>query len=540
MKVLLLIPPYITTDSLVSSLYPLPLGPLSIASYLRRYGHDVAIKDFVATKNSFSVKPPESFKGLGNPPYIHYGFSWEYITSWVKENINNYDVIGVSSLPTPISDGTYKLIDIIHEFKNPNVKLVAGGQNATCNPKGFKERTKVDSVIIGEGELAFLNLMRDLKANISRDYYKHDYIDDLDFLPYPAWDLIDFNDYPKVENKLRVVLDTSRGCPHNCTFCSVKTIWSNKWRPHSPNYVINHILHLYITYNIKYFTFIDDNFLIDRDRAIKILKGLIKLKEKKIIKGCTFMFEEGMQVTQAMDKELIYHLYEAGFKDLRVGLEALNPLTIKETNKPFQIKDFEQVIEVFNSLGKTPKIFYILGFPFDTIESMIRYIIEFSKYKVKIRANNLKIYPNTQMCELYNHKGYIPKNYDWRLSTFYTPAVNDFTMKDIKNLKAILRAVEFCNEHDFNIFFDDIKSIASKFSTFGYQLLLSKEGLKLQGNCTIWRADSKIKTCCKLLAFRLGIQNVKSKSLGDNTNIYFDNGKHSVYNDVMSKVLRDL
>ena len=62
---------------------------------------------------------------------------------------------------------------------------------------------------------------------------------------------------------------------------------------------------MYNVFNVTYFNIIDDNFLLDRDRAIKILKGLKKLKDKKVIKGCRFVFEEGMQVIHAKDNELI-------------------------------------------------------------------------------------------------------------------------------------------------------------------------------------------------------------------------------------------
>ena len=540
MRVLFIVPPYVTTDKLVSFLYPLPLGPLSVAAYLRERGYEVSIKDFVATTESRSATEPLSFKGLRNPTYVHFGYDYDYIDKWIEENINDYDIVGVSALQTPVFEGVYEVIKIIK--KHTDIPVVAGGPHPSTRPDEFLEESGADSVVIGEGEEAFRVLLEDYKENNTiKKMYREDYIEDLDSLPFPAWDLIDFNDYPKAGGKLRAVISTSRSCPFECTFCSVHTIWGRKWRAHSPLYVLKHIMHLY-RLGVRQITIIDDNFLLKESRAIEILKGIIAMKKEKKLKGVSFLFEEGMQVTHGKDRELVKHLYEAGFKDVRLGLESLSSATLEYMKKPMVVEDFRKAIEVFEEFGYVPRVFYILGFKTDTVKSMIENVIDLSEFDINIRANNLKIYPNTDMHKEYLEEGLIDETYDWRMSTFYTPPASDFTMEEISRLKAVLSALEFCSSEKINVFTSDFDTLMKTYKKYGYEVELREDHFVLKGNPKSWRVDNSIKAITKILAMRFGIVPLKfyKSKVNEGESVYMvDDMKSSYFDETMLEVLKE-
>lgn len=211
----------------------------------------------------------------------------------------------------------------------------------------------------------------------------------------PRWDLIDMSKVPVVGGKKRATLRTSRGCPNKCEMCPVQLVYKGYQDYFDLNWVEKQIQTLY-KMGFREINFLDDNFTINRARTKKLLDYLIHEKNKSL-KGMRYTFHEGMEVNTAQDKELVKMLKDAGFHDIKLGVESLNPATLQYINKPYKDPALAiKAIENFNEVGMKPNLLIIFGLPTDTEEDYRIMIDTFSKLKVKIRAQKLYGYQGKQ------------------------------------------------------------------------------------------------------------------------------------------------
>jgi len=516
MKILFVVPCIRTAVEFFSRVYPMPLGLASISAFLRKEGYkDITIKDFLVPPNKIIMKTPPSLKGK-RMGYYHYGSSYEEVNSWAQEHASNYDIIGITSMQiNTVEDGCCKVVDIFKQ--HTKAPIIVGGYSATTNPEFILSHSKVDYIIRGEGELPFLQFLRDYEKGILPNkpiVNKHFIqISDLDTLPFPAWDLVELDKYPTYHKLKRIVLTTSRGCPFDCRFCSVKTIMGKEingkcypfWRRNSPEYVIKLVKHLYNTFGIRFFCILDDNFLADIKRAKTILDGVESLG----LKGIRWYIEEGIMVRQgAKHPELLEQLVRMKFENIVLGLETFSEKTIEYIRKPETIQEFEQVISTFNKLKYKPNVFYILGFPTDTIKSMIEAMIELTRFKISIRVNNLQLLPKTDIWYEYIENGLInPETWDFRLSGFYTPPTENFDFKDIMYLKRLLNGINFACENGIDVFRESLESIKEKMSK--YNLEIETDRIKVESTSTFGKTIRKVTSFLTILAYRLGFNTVK-------------------------------
>jgi len=231
----------------------IPHGPLFLASYLREnLGADVSILD-----TTF------------NP-------SLEYVESFLKKK--KPDVVGIY-VSTIAFDDALKVASIA---KRLCPFVIAGGPHATIMPESLIEKDDIDVVVIAEGELTFTEIIKSLDANKGLDKIKgicfkkngkliktkpREPIEDLDSIPFPAWDLLDMEKYinswfqlDPIPNLRGTCIIASRGCPFNCKFCqpTLRMIFGNKLRIRSPENVIGEIKRLKKEYKINALWFSDD------------------------------------------------------------------------------------------------------------------------------------------------------------------------------------------------------------------------------------------------------------------------------------------
>lgn len=218
MKILLIQPPYRTAVELFNQLYPLPYGLLCIAAYVRGYGFtDITIKDFLQEQRKEYIPMPENFKGKARC-YFHYGTSEQEIETWVRDNIREYDIIGVNTLQSPLYEGTKLLMKYVNKYKRKDTITIGGGPCATTTPELIIN--DFNYLINGEGEIPFKRLLELISIGEYPDKGifndKFHLVENLNDLPFPAWDLIDITNYPTYDGKIRGSLGTSRGCPWAC------------------------------------------------------------------------------------------------------------------------------------------------------------------------------------------------------------------------------------------------------------------------------------------------------------------------------------
>lgn len=207
----------------------------------------------------------------------------------------------------------------------------------------------------------------------------------------PRWDLVDISKLPDVAGRKRATLRTSRGCPRNCKMCPVKIVYGGKMYYFPLDWVKKQI-HILYDMGFREINFIDDNFTSYPKRSKELLNYLISCKNTTL-KGMKYLFQEGMEVNDAQDEELLFLLKEAGFHTIKLGVESFSNESLKFIDKPYQDKELAiNAIKNFNKIGIKPTVFILFGLPGET-EETYRYLIDTMKtLKVKVRAQFLYDY----------------------------------------------------------------------------------------------------------------------------------------------------
>ena len=276
-----------------------------------------------------------------------------------------------------------------------------------------------------------------------------EYLKDLDKLPFPAYDLINFSDY--LNNPYlyvsrsnfkgpQISMFTSRGCPYKCVFCSVALHMGKKYRWHSVDYVINHIRLLREKYGISTFHFEDDNLTLHKRRFEQILDALIEQRIK--IRWDTPNGVRG----DTLNMRLLKKMKKTGCKQLLIAVESGKQETLDNIIK--KDTSLEYLIEVIRNCKKIhlqATMTFVVGFPGETLEDMrqttdlaLKLLREADAIPSVLVATPLY---GTELYEDAVKHGYLKKDVrdrDLGMATqsFGSPLLttNDFTPEDISRL----------------------------------------------------------------------------------------------------------
>lgn len=280
----LLINPYVTTygtDS-AASIY-IPIGLAYLAGYLRKHGYEVKILDALAEGD---IESGEN--------YTRRGMGLEQIVKYVGDY--KPDIIGISCMYTAYALDAHKIARAIKQI-DPKVLVVFGGAHSSCNFSMVMKDENVDIVVMKEGERTLLEIvmateegrpLSEIKGIVFRDKGaiqlnpEQEYISNIDTIPFPARDLLPRAIYRKMLSPywMRAPLDvivSSRGCPKRCIYCSVHSVWGDKWRPRSAGNVVDEI-ELLVKDGIREIHFNDDNISVDKRRIHEICDKIIEKK----------------------------------------------------------------------------------------------------------------------------------------------------------------------------------------------------------------------------------------------------------------------
>lgn len=347
MKVLLLYPNY---DAHV--VHP-PLGLGYLASFLRKHDHQVSIFDGTlknATTNDF-LQAVLRFKP---------------------------DLVGISVL-TRGHGRAKKMIEAIRKNFG-DLPVVIGGTQVTAAPREVLADLRADFAIVGEGEMALLELVQSLERG-EKDLEKiigpYPLIADLDSIPFPAWDLM-----PPKSYRIAPILEparafpiapiiTSRGCPYNCSFCASNVIWGRKIRFRSPKNVLDEIKMLKVKFGAREIHFADDNFTMDIKRAEEICDLMIA---EKI--NLPWQCPNGVRIDR-LTLSLLQKMKRSGCYAVGLGIESGNQEVLKKNNKNLDLKIVPEVLEKMNKAGIESYGFFILGLLGDTRQT-IKQTIDFA------------------------------------------------------------------------------------------------------------------------------------------------------------------
>ena len=203
--------------------------------------------------------------------------------------MEKHKYVGISTNIVKISNAI-KISEFIRKH-NSKIKIIMGGPYAAVEYRKLLPQY-ADIVVHGEGEFTLLDIVnsqgkfKDIKGISYWDGGKvvttasRPNIDDLDSIPFPSWHLFDLKKYPTVAKKWPVVpIITSRGCPFKCINCT-HVIHGYKYRPRSPENVVDEIEYMVKHFKIKEFQVWDDNFTLDIERTKRICELIIQRKIK--------------------------------------------------------------------------------------------------------------------------------------------------------------------------------------------------------------------------------------------------------------------
>jgi radical SAM superfamily enzyme YgiQ (UPF0313 family) len=462
MKVLLIQPP--VQDFYQTSIRTQPIGLAYLAASLKSHGHDVEILDCqVGKKKSIPIPSELSYLKDFYPfddrspfklytSYSHFGMAWEEIARKIKDS--KADVFGISSSFTPYFGEALEISRIVKEWNRKKI-VVMGGAHVSCDPEGVLRSPLLDYAVMGEGEIRFPLLIekiekKDFKEITEMDgigYRKNgvikinplqNFIQDLDFLPHPARELLDLDRY-QIRRRRSTMLITSRGCPHGCAYCSAQLVMGTSFRTRAPEAIIKEMAECQRQHGIEIFDIEDDNFTFDQNRAKRLMSLVIeKFGEGKFelsaMNGVSFA---------SLDEELLRLMKRAGFHTINLSFVSTDPLTRERTRRPEPTAEFDQILEKAERVGLNVIAYAILGMPGQTIEEMADTLIYLMGKRVLIGASIYYPTPGTPFFEICKEEGVLPPHLSqWRSSAFPVET-KEFDRLDLLTLFRLTRVINF-------------------------------------------------------------------------------------------------
>lgn len=385
--------------------YTMPLGSGYIASFLERAGYEVSILD-AYVKN----------------------YSYEKIGEIIREQKPH--IIGITCLSDQRASW-FKLIQVIRSIDS-SMKIVLGGPHPTLLLREVLIHLRPDAIVIGEGEETMLELIKtwdnkgDLR-NVKGIAYLYgedvviteprERIKDLDNLPFPAYHMVDLNDYSgwdfmnRIFNMLGLKklpkyasISTSRGCIGNCGYCSAPLIWKRQWTQRSATNVVDEIEMLNKEYGVEFIIITDDMFTVNQKRVISISGEILK-RNLNILWG----FETAVNF---VSQELLNLAKQAGCCCILYGVESGSKTILSTIYKRINEEEVVNAFKMTKDAGIVSGAFLMVGNPGESEKSINETINLLRRIKPDIILPQITmITPCTKIFDIAKEKAFIDEGY---------------------------------------------------------------------------------------------------------------------------------
>jgi anaerobic magnesium-protoporphyrin IX monomethyl ester cyclase len=389
-----------------------------------------------------------------------------------------FDLIGI----TVFAPVYYEVVSIFNLIKSKsNTPVCLGGPYVTTIEEDVFIKTPAEYAVYGEGEITFTELISHLKGekniqeidglmykdgsgNIVRNRPRA-YIQNIDSLPLPAYELFPMDRYPLH----RMV--TTRGCPYACAFCNASSIWENKCRMRSPAEVVSEIEFLIAKYGKKIFIFGDNTFNVDKSRVEAFCDLLIE-KKIKILWAVNARADH-------ITLPLALKMKEAGCYNVAIGVESANNEVLRRISKKTSIEKVTEGIKIFKQAGIEVLGQFVIGSPYDTKETVME-SINYAKNSPMDFVNFYTILPfkgTTQWDYIAEHGTFFgTSNHDYHTVkpriVFETP---EFPFSDrLEVIKAARKLGYYSNKDKKNILFDFAKEFSRRMQNILPQSISSR------------------------------------------------------------------
>ena len=263
--------------------------------------------------------------------------------------------------------------DLAKDFRKAGVDVMIGGFHVSGIISLFKTPTPeiqelLDlgvTIVCGEVEDTWKNLLVDSYQGKLQGFYNYlDHKPDMRFQPIPK---VDRQYLKKFAFSNFATIDCGRGCPFNCSFCTIINVQGRTMRNRDAHCIINTMRENYKESKLNYYFFTDDNFSRNKNWEA-IFDAVIELKETE---GIKIFFMMQIDVLSYKIPNFIDKAKKAGCTQVFIGMESINPKNLEAVDKKQnKAGDYAHMINAWHSRGIGTHVGYIIGFPFDSPESI--------------------------------------------------------------------------------------------------------------------------------------------------------------------------
>jgi tRNA A37 methylthiotransferase MiaB len=392
-----------------------PIGLITLGSFLRQRGVDVRIYDCFVEGESFegdelrrdgrgplatrwahheeSRRPSRDAQDTGGR--VHFGASWDSLARDLLAV--SPDIVGISNLFRENTEEALEAAALVRRLL-PDATIVIGGPNASALPDYLLQRSPaIDMACVGDGEHCMAGVVewaqgkRELSDVPNLVYRTPDGIarstvtsspQELDELGAIDYGLVRLERYFTWErhgvmsrNKFgyrgaerAVSLVTSRGCPYKCSFCSIHIHAGRKYRRYSVSHTLDHLETLVRKHGVRHVHFEDDNLTLDRPRFMELMQGILD-------RGLRFTWDTPNGVfANTLDEDMLRIMKRTGCIYLIVGVESGDQWVLDNVimKQPLTLEHVRRAFALGQKVGLDMHAFYIIGFPREKMEHIQR------------------------------------------------------------------------------------------------------------------------------------------------------------------------
>jgi len=403
-----------------------PMGLAYLAAYIRREGFQPLIIDL-----NVSGYSPAEIAGL----------------------LNKYRPLaaGISFMTNQYSEAL-KLARLI-KSNSGAAFVIAGGSHISALPQEIlRECPEVDFSVTGEGEVTFLELLKALADGrndfeqipglcfrAQRDIIQNSpraLIEDVDTLPFPAWDLLSVEKYSifSVKKCNTFALLSSRGCPGQCIFCDSHAVFGRKFRGRGSANIFKEIMFLHKEYGMTQFDFVDDMITLQKGRVLELCDLLKK-------SGVSFTWMANARVN-TLDEEMLKAMKDSGCQRIDVGVESGDPAVRKRIKKGITDEDIIGVHNLAKKIGIQIGTFTMVGNLGESPESVRMTVNLLKDLGEDVMISIACPFPGTELYKIAKENGYLRVT-DWPryvTSPTYLKSYQPVMVTDKMDQKEILKA----------------------------------------------------------------------------------------------------
>nr|WP_073083096.1 B12-binding domain-containing radical SAM protein [Sporobacter termitidis] len=307
--------------------------------------------------------------------------------------------------------------EILDRCQRLGVKTVGGGPLFTAERDAYGD---VDHLVLNEGEITMTEFLADLRQGTPRRVYETDAWADISRTPVPQWSLLKLKSYSSLN------IQYSRGCPFNCDFCDITTLFGRAPRTKTADQVLQELDAIYNTGWRGELFFVDDNFIGNKKKLLDdVLPAIIGWMERRDHPFC-FMTE--VSINLADDEELMKMMVKAGFNSVFIGIETPDDTCLTECQKTQnRNRDLISCVKRIQEYGIEVSGGFIVGFDNDSetiFNRMIKFIQDSGIVTAMVGLLNAPI--GTKLYQRLQSEGRIEKS--------FTGNNTDFTMNFVPKM----------------------------------------------------------------------------------------------------------